>query len=89
MHVYIHTLLYLFSADKKFRYKDNLYHEDCFTCVDCKKPMGDQSFYQKNDGYQCAKCHGDKPDDVCQKCDKVRPLCYKLGENIVHISRCI
>ena len=59
------------NGDKKSKYKDIEYHQDCFRCSSCDLPIR-QAFYNLgNDLYRCTDCQQklDKAVD-CSRCSK-------------------
>jgi len=42
------------------RYRENMYHEDCFTCSSCKSRLDPSSFFSFNGSPVCSNCK-DKP----------------------------
>ncbi|XP_066506599.1 four and a half LIM domains protein 1b, partial [Hoplias malabaricus] len=51
-------------------YKGNSYHDECFTCSECKKPIASQSFLKKNDNIYCSSCHEKKFAKLCAGCNQ-------------------
>ncbi|XP_035686056.1 four and a half LIM domains protein 3-like isoform X5 [Branchiostoma floridae] len=58
-------------GDKKMEYQGKNWHEKCFTCKECKKPVGTKSFIAKDDKVICQPCYEDKYAKKCEKCRKV------------------
>jgi len=56
---------------KKMEYKSRQWHEKCFVCCTCKKPIGTKSFIPKEHDIYCAGCYEDKFATKCIKCNKV------------------
>ncbi|XP_041076977.1 four and a half LIM domains protein 1-like isoform X1 [Polyodon spathula] len=51
-------------------YKGNTWHEECFTCFQCKLPIGSQSFLTKGEDIYCTSCHEKKFAKICVHCKK-------------------
>lgn len=58
-------------GSENVEYKGNVWHEDCFTCYQCKKPIRSQSFMTKNDNVYCTPCHEKKFAKHCFSCKQV------------------
>lgn len=56
---------------KKMEYKGKQWHENCFTCNNCKKALGTQSFIPKDDHNYCVTCYEELFATKCTKCKKV------------------
>ncbi len=56
---------------KKSEYKGNLWHDTCFLCSDCKKPIGSEKFTHHNDDVVCMACHETNYAQRCCKCKEV------------------
>lgn len=59
------------NGDRKSKYKDFEYHQDCFRCTTCNQPI-QQTFYNLgNDQYRCSNCQ--KKFEIviqCVQCSK-------------------
>lgn len=55
-------------------YKGNSWHDECFTCYQCQKPIGSKSFITKNNNIYCTPCHEKKFAKQCACCKKVKDL---------------
>uniref|UniRef100_A0A3P8X057 Four and a half LIM domains protein 1 n=1 Tax=Cynoglossus semilaevis TaxID=244447 RepID=A0A3P8X057_CYNSE len=53
---------------KSVEYKNKVWHEDCFTCFDCKQPIGTKSFLTKGEDVYCSGCHDKKFAKKCFHC---------------------
>ncbi|CAH1799353.1 unnamed protein product, partial [Owenia fusiformis] len=56
---------------KKYDYKGQQFHEQCFTCKECNNPIGAQSFIPREDGVVCIPCYEAKFAPRCLKCTEV------------------
>ncbi|KAI1286624.1 Four and a half LIM domains protein 2 [Halotydeus destructor] len=56
---------------KRMEYKGKMWHEGCFTCVGCVKPIGTSSFVPKDDQTYCVQCYEDKFATKCNKCTQI------------------
>uniref|UniRef100_A0A8C7DLC0 Four and a half LIM domains 1a n=1 Tax=Oncorhynchus kisutch TaxID=8019 RepID=A0A8C7DLC0_ONCKI len=54
-------------------YKNKVWHEECFTCFECKQPIRSQSFLNKGDDIFCGPCHEKKFAKKCFHC-KQNPI---------------
>lgn len=52
-------------------YKGNSWHDECFTCFNCKRPIGTQSFLCKGNDIYCSPCYDKKFAKQCVSCKKV------------------
>ncbi|KPP59463.1 four and a half LIM domains protein 1-like, partial [Scleropages formosus] len=50
----------ILPGSQNVEYKNNVWHEDCFTCYQCKLPIRSQSFMTKGEDIYCAACHEKK-----------------------------
>ncbi|XP_007259466.2 four and a half LIM domains protein 1b isoform X1 [Astyanax mexicanus] len=60
----------ILAGTENVEYKGNTFHEECFTCYQCKKPISSQSFLTKNDNIYCTSCHEKKFAKQCAGCKK-------------------
>ncbi|XP_018598752.1 four and a half LIM domains protein 1-like [Scleropages formosus] len=58
----------ILPGSQNVEYKNNVWHEDCFTCYQCKLPIRSQSFMTKGEDIYCAACHEKKFAKVCVHC---------------------
>ncbi|XP_060741678.1 four and a half LIM domains protein 1a isoform X1 [Tachysurus vachellii] len=57
---------------KELTHKNRHWHEDCFRCAKCYKPLANESFAAKDDGkIMCGKCGAREDSPRCQGCYKV------------------
>lgn len=59
-------------GSQNVEYKSKVWHEECFTCFDCKQPIRSQSFLTKGEDIYCAPCHDKKFAKKCFHCKQVR-----------------
>ena len=43
-------------GEKKVGYQSKTFHEKCFTCDECKQPIGTQQFIRRDDKRLCGSC---------------------------------
>ncbi|KAK3521587.1 hypothetical protein QTP70_014766, partial [Hemibagrus guttatus] len=60
----------ILAGTESVEYKGNVFHDDCFTCFKCKKPIGSESFVTKNENVYCSSCHESKFAKHCTACRK-------------------
>ncbi|MCI4387916.1 hypothetical protein PGIGA_G00079510 [Pangasianodon gigas] len=60
----------ILAGTESVEYKGNVFHDDCFTCYKCKKPIGSESFITKNENVYCSNCHESKFAKNCTACKK-------------------
>ncbi|CAK9297286.1 unnamed protein product [Gordionus sp. m RMFG-2023] len=58
------------SGQPKLEYKGKQYHENCFICSYCKKSLGNERFYSKDDKNICVPCYQQNLAQQCAKCNK-------------------
>uniref|UniRef100_A0A183A5M6 LIM zinc-binding domain-containing protein n=1 Tax=Echinostoma caproni TaxID=27848 RepID=A0A183A5M6_9TREM len=58
------------AGSRKYEYKGSTWHEECFTCLECKQPLGTKSFVPKDEGVVCVPCYEEKYSQKCFKCGK-------------------
>ena len=44
------------AGEKKVGYQSKTFHEKCFTCDECKQPIGTQQFIRREDKRLCGSC---------------------------------
>lgn len=59
------------SGTESVEYKGNSWHDECFTCFNCKRPIGSQSFLSKGNDLYCSPCYDKKFAKHCVGCKKV------------------
>ncbi|CAK9296673.1 unnamed protein product [Gordionus sp. m RMFG-2023] len=58
-------------GQSKIENDGKIWHDKCFICVTCKKPLVDIDIYPDDDGMHCEECFKTKIAAICKKCDKV------------------
>ncbi|XP_046578865.1 prickle planar cell polarity protein 3-A-like isoform X2 [Haliotis rubra] len=53
---------------KKFEYKGQQWHDNCFTCSECKQPIGNMSFIPRDELVICVPCYEANYAQRCTKC---------------------
>lgn len=66
-----HHIGYVLPGTETVEYKGNSWHDDCFTCYSCKRPIGSQSFLSKGSDVYCSPCYDKKFAKHCVGCNKV------------------
>ncbi|XP_059911833.1 four and a half LIM domains protein 1-like [Gadus macrocephalus] len=56
------------AGTESVEYKGNSWHNECFTCYQCKRPIGSQSFLTKGSDVYCTPCHEKKFAKQCVAC---------------------
>ena len=56
---------------KKYEYRGKQWHEQCFTCRECQKPIGNNSFIPRDEHVICIPCYEEKFAQRCKKCNGV------------------
>ncbi len=60
------------NGDKKSKYKDLEYHQDCFRCSTCDQPIKDSFFNLGNNEYRCSDCQKNFEKIIhCIRCSKI------------------
>ncbi|KAF7707326.1 hypothetical protein HF521_018544 [Silurus meridionalis] len=60
------------ADSKELTHKNRHWHEDCFRCAKCYKPLANEPFAAKDDGkIMCGKCGAREDSPRCQGCFKV------------------
>lgn len=60
------------TGTENVEYKGNSWHDECFICYQCQKPIGSKSFITKNNNIYCSPCHEKKFAKQCACCKKVK-----------------
>ncbi|XP_067951017.1 four and a half LIM domains protein 2-like isoform X2 [Watersipora subatra] len=62
----------IFKHDmEKVEYNGKKYHTTCFTCMNCKKPIGDKSFMPRDNKFMCMNCYNENCAAKCGSCSKI------------------
>ncbi|KAJ3609003.1 hypothetical protein NHX12_023531 [Muraenolepis orangiensis] len=81
-------------GSRKLEYAGTTWHEDCFVCRGCEKPIGGQAFIPDKDEYYCVPCYEARLAPRCSHCKKAplagqpftsqgeSPYCVKCFSNI-------
>uniref|UniRef100_A0A183JW10 LIM zinc-binding domain-containing protein n=1 Tax=Schistosoma curassoni TaxID=6186 RepID=A0A183JW10_9TREM len=56
---------------RKYEYRGQQWHEECFLCVECKQPIGAKSFIPRENQVVCVPCYEAKYAQRCTKCSEV------------------
>lgn len=57
---------------QELHHKNRYWHEDCFRCAKCYKPLASEPFNARDDGkIMCGKCGSREDGNRCQGCYKV------------------
>ncbi|KAL4631665.1 four and a half LIM domains protein 1-like isoform X1 [Arapaima gigas] len=56
---------------KELHHKNRYWHEGCFRCAKCYKPLANEPFSTKDDKVLCGKCCAREEGTRCQTCYKV------------------
>lgn len=67
----IHHIGRVLPGTETVEYKGNSWHDECFTCYSCKRPIGTQSFLSKGSDVYCSPCYDNKFAKHCVGCNKV------------------
>ncbi|KAG7225746.1 hypothetical protein INR49_014397, partial [Caranx melampygus] len=69
----LHGKKYVKKDDKhELHHKNRYWHEDCFRCAKCYKPLASEPFSARDDGkIMCGKCGSREDGNRCQGCYKV------------------
>jgi len=60
------------SGCKRLEYGGCSWHEECFVCCGCEKPIGGQSFIPDKDEFYCVPCYEGRFSPRCAHCKQVR-----------------
>ncbi|KAF0038522.1 hypothetical protein F2P81_009006, partial [Scophthalmus maximus] len=60
----------ILAGTESVEYKGNSWHDECFTCFSCKRPIGSQSFLSKGSDIYCSPCYDMKFAKHCVCCKK-------------------
>ncbi|XP_010901304.1 four and a half LIM domains protein 1b [Esox lucius] len=58
----------ILAGTENVEYKGTVWHEDCFTCYSCKRPIRSKSFLTKGTDIYCVPCHEKKFAKICVGC---------------------
>ncbi|XP_073252671.1 testin-like isoform X2 [Porites lutea] len=75
-------------GEKKVGYQSKTFHEKCFTCDECKQPIGTQQFIRREDKRLCGSCFDTGYAKICVKCkEPIKSSSVKHDGNSYH-SEC-
>lgn len=57
-------------GSRMLQYDGSTWHEDCFTCHGCQKPIGAEAFIPDKNNYYCVPCHEGRFAPQCSHCKK-------------------
>ncbi|XP_063755962.1 four and a half LIM domains protein 3b isoform X1 [Eleginops maclovinus] len=57
-------------GSKLLEYGGSTWHEDCFLCHGCEKPIGAEAFIPDNNNYYCVPCYEGRVAPQCSHCKK-------------------
>ncbi|XP_019738779.1 four and a half LIM domains protein 3-like [Hippocampus comes] len=58
-------------GSKMLEYSGSTWHEDCFVCHGCEKPIGAEAFIPAENNYYCVPCYEGRLAPRCSHCNKV------------------
>ncbi|XP_030648471.1 four and a half LIM domains protein 1b [Chanos chanos] len=61
----------ILSGSESVEYKGNSFHEECFTCYECKRPIRSSTFLTKDGNVYCNPCHERKFAKQCAGCKQI------------------
>lgn len=61
-----------FLGTRRLELNGVTWHDACFICQSCKKPIGSQGFVPHKGQYFCVACHENKMSPRCKHCKQVR-----------------
>lgn len=69
-------------------YDGAAWHEDCFTCHGCEKPIGAEAFIPDKNNYYCVPCYEGRVAPQCSHCNKVKQASHIAQvENIINVNQ--
>ena len=60
------------TGSRKLEYDGSTWHEDCFMCHGCEKPIGAEAFIPDKNNYYCMPCYEGRVAPQCSHCQKVK-----------------
>lgn len=67
------------SGSRMLEYGGSTWHEDCFMCHGCEKPIGAESFIPDKNNYYCVPCYEGRFAPQCSQCKKVSQVYLKYN----------
>ncbi|XP_019738778.1 four and a half LIM domains protein 3-like [Hippocampus comes] len=65
-----HFRLSSVAGSKMLEYSGSTWHEDCFVCHGCEKPIGAEAFIPAENNYYCVPCYEGRLAPRCSHCNK-------------------
>lgn len=59
------------TGSRMLEYGGSAWHEDCFVCHSCEKPIGAEAFIPDKNNYYCVPCYEGRFAPQCSHCKKV------------------
>lgn len=75
---FAHLCVVCCAGSQSVEYKNKVWHEDCFKCLECRQPIRTQSFLTKGDDTYCTSCHEKKFANKCFHCKQVNTELFTL-----------
>lgn len=60
------------TGSRMLEYDGSTWHEDCFACHGCEKPIGTEAFIPDKNNYYCVPCYEGRFAPQCSHCKKVQ-----------------
>lgn len=60
----------ILPGEQNVEYKELVWHQDCFTCNDCKHVIGTESFFPNGEEFYCMACYESRFAKRCTKCNQ-------------------
>lgn len=67
-------------------YGGSTWHEDCFMCHGCEKPIGAEAFIPDKNNYYCVPCYEGRVAPQCSHCKKVNQAADVDCEYLSHVT---
>lgn len=65
------SLVFSLTGSRMLEYDGSAWHEDCFMCHGCDKPIGAEAFIPDKNNYYCVPCYEGRFAPQCSHCKKV------------------
>ncbi|XP_072562234.1 four and a half LIM domains protein 3-like isoform X1 [Paramormyrops kingsleyae] len=65
------------------------WHDACFICQSCKKPIGSQGFFPHKGQYFCVACHENKMSPRCKHCKQALPEGGVIYQGVFWHRKCL
>lgn len=66
-----HPPFFSLTGSRMLEYNGSAWHEDCFMCHGCDKPIGAEAFIPDKNNYYCVPCYEGRFAPQCSHCKKV------------------